>query len=545
MARISLSMILAASSLVSSTAMAADMALKAPVAGPNCEPYVNYNCLDNYLGDDFATRLYRYYALEWGHDAPPSDPKAPPSRRSDAVWPVTPQSTPPMPFTEWPYGGAPSIGVTRPNSVDSPLMVALGNTLLGQAMNAAHIQMYGWVNPGGNISTNTVKPGGNFPVSYDYTPNTVQLDQAVLYIERLPDTVQNDHFDWGFRVSGIYGVDYRYTTAYGLFSYQLLNHNFVNGYDFPMEYVDLYFPVVQGLNVRIGRFISIPDIEAQLAPNNYTYAHSLTYTFDNLTNTGILSTLAVTKNWILQLGLVVGTDTMPWNIGATIANPDPNPIYPRTTMLKDPGAQPSATVGVRWTSDDGKDAVYLVANSINNGAWGYDNLQWLGATYYHKFNDQWHIAFETYNTHENDVPNLNNPIAAAAIANGGTPFSPQYVPFNAPGAAQCNNATVLTCTADQQAFLIYINYSPNKLNNFTLRTEFFDDMEGQRTGIKTQYVDAALGWQHWLSPQIEVRPEIGYYRSLDANAFNGDANAGIAPSRNWAVIAASDLIVHF
>jgi hypothetical protein len=26
---------------------------------------------------------------------------------------------------------------------------------------------------------------------------------------------------------------------------------------------------------------------------------------------------------------------------------------------------------------------------------------------------------------------------------------------------------------------------------------------------------------------------------------NGNANAGIAPSRNWAVIAASDLIFHF
>ena len=155
------------------------------------------------------------------------------------------------------------------------------------------------------------------------TPNTVQLDQAVVYIERLPDTVQNDHFDWGFRLSSIYGVDYRYTTAYGLFSYQLLNHNFVNGYDFPMEYVDLYFPVMQGFNVRIGRFISIPDIEAQLAPNNYTYAHSLTYIYDNFTNTGILGTLAVTKNWIVQLGVVASTDTMPWNIGARIANPDP------------------------------------------------------------------------------------------------------------------------------------------------------------------------------------------------------------------------------
>jgi len=74
---------------------------------------------------------------------------------------------------------------------------------------------YGWINSGANISTNSVKPGGNAPVGYDYTPNTIQLDQAVVYIERLPDTVQNDHFDWGFRLSGIYGVDYRYTTAYG------------------------------------------------------------------------------------------------------------------------------------------------------------------------------------------------------------------------------------------------------------------------------------------------------------------------------------------
>jgi len=282
-------------SLTSSSAIAADMVFKAPATATSCDPYSNYSCLDSYLGDDFLTRLYRYYELEWGHDGPPSDPKAPPSRRSDAVWPPTPESTPPMPFTEWPYGGTTAIGVTRPNSADSPLMVALGNTRLGTAMNDAHIQVYGWVEPGANISTNSVKPGGNAPAGYDYTPNTVQLDQAVLYIERLPDTVQNDHFDWGFRVSGIYGVDYRYTTAYGLLSNQLLNQNSVNGFDMPMMYVDLYFPVILGLNVRIGRFISIPDIEAQLAPNNYTYVHSLTYTYDNFTNTGILATLAVTK----------------------------------------------------------------------------------------------------------------------------------------------------------------------------------------------------------------------------------------------------------
>jgi hypothetical protein len=111
--------------------------LRAMERSGNCDPYLDYKCLDTYLGNDFFTRFYRYYALEWGHGVAPSDPNAPPSRRSDSVWPATPQSTPPMPFTEWPYGGTTTIGVTRPNSVDSPLMVALGNTQLGAAMNAA------------------------------------------------------------------------------------------------------------------------------------------------------------------------------------------------------------------------------------------------------------------------------------------------------------------------------------------------------------------------------------------------------------------------
>ena len=391
-------------SLAPSSALA-DMVVKAPVANTNCDPYSNYSCLDAYLGHDFVTRLARYYQLELGHDGPPSDPKAPPSRRSDAVWPPTPESTPPMPFTEWPYGGTTAIGVTRPSSVDSPLMVALGNTQLGAAMNDAHIQVYGWVEPSANISTNSVKPGGNAPVGYDYTPNTIQLDRAVLYIERLPDTVQNDHFDWGFRVSGIYGVDYRYTTAFGLMSNQLLNENLVNGFDMPMMYVDLYFPVMLGLNIRIGRYVAIPDIEAQLAPNNYTYVHSLTYTYDNFTNTGILGTLAVTKNWIVQLGITDGTETMPWNISARVPNYAvlggmADPLYPGATMLKDPGAQPSLTAALRWTSDSGRDNFYLTANSINSGAWGYNNLNWIGGTYYHKFSDYWHIAFETWNIHE-------------------------------------------------------------------------------------------------------------------------------------------------
>jgi Putative beta-barrel porin-2, OmpL-like. bbp2 len=523
------------------TARAADTL--PPMGNSFCDPYKDYSCLDTYLGHDVFTRLVNYYRLEWGHDSAPSDPKAPPSRR--AYWPTTPESTPPMPFTEWPYGGSTSIGVTRPASIDSPLMNAISNTAPGSWMADNHIQVYGWINAGGNLSNNTVR-GGNAPAAYDYNPNTVQLDQAVLYIERLPDTVQKDHIDWGFRLAPIYGENYRYTTAFGLWSYQLLNQNKNYGYDLPMAYGEVFIPqIAEGLLVRFGRFISIPDIEAQLAPNNYMYTHSMTYTFDNYTNTGIQSTLALTKNWMVQLGVSVGSDTMPWNYKATIANPFPNPLFPGTTMPKDPGAVPSVTAGVRWTSDSGNDNIYVVGDAMNSGTWGYNNLQWYGLTYYHKFNDQWHISFESYNLHQNNVLNATNPAALAAFQAGGTPFSPQYLPFSAPGLAQCKNTVVFSCTAEVQTFLTYINYSPTKLDNISYRLEYYDDMEGQRTGVKTAYFETGLGWQHWFSPQIEIRPEFSFYRSLNAPAFNGNANLGIAPNKSTALIGSADIIIHF
>ena len=510
---------------------------------PSLDPYTNPKALDPYLGADFFTRLFNYYSLEMGHDGPPPDPSAPSARRAD--YPPAPESIPPYPFAEWPYGGASNLGSTRPNSVDSPLMVAIGNTSLGQTLNDAHIQIYGWGDVGGNLSNNKVH-GGNVPAGYDYNPNRIQFDQGVVYFERLPDTVQKDHIDWGFRVAPIFGADYRYTTAFGYASYQLLKKNHEYGYDVPMAYGEVFIPqIADGLLLRLGRFISLPDIEAQLAPNNYMYSHSLAYTFDNYTNTGLQSTLAVNRNVFLQFGITAGSDTSLFHGGLREANPYPNPLYPGSTFARDPGAVPSFTAGIRLQNDSGEDSLYVVADAINGGEWGYNNLQWIGATYYHKFDEHWHISVEIYNLSQNHVPNLNNPIAVDAIANNGTPFSPAFIPRNAPNAARCKNPNVLSCTASAQAVLAYTNYKFSPLDNISLRTEFYNDAQGQRTGTKTGYLDFGIGWQHWFSPQIEVRPEFTYYRSINAAAFNGDANRGIAPNHKNAFIASGDLIVHF
>lgn len=491
----------------------------------------------------FLGRLFNYYGHEWGKAGPDSDPSAPSSRRD--YFPPQPETTPPVPFTEWPYGAATLLGANRPNSVDSPLMVALAPTGLGRAMSSAHIQAYGWVSVGGNWSTNKVK-GGNAPGAYDYDPRNVQMDQAVLYVERTPDTVQKDHVDWGFRVSAIYGVDYRYTTSFGAVSNQLLGKNKMYGYDFPMMYGEIYFPkVAEGLMIRAGRFISVPDIEAQLAPNNYMYSHSLGYTFDNYTNTGVVATLAATKNLFLQGGVVMGTDTAFWNVGKHINNPFPNALYPNSTYKKDPGAKPSFTGCIRYQSDSARDNIYLCANGINGGQYGYNNLQWTGLTYYHKFTDKLHISTEFYNLYQKNVPNVDNPAVVDIIANGGSPFSPQNLPFNAPNGAHCGNATALKCTASAQSFISYLNYQFTPLNNLSLRTEYYRDAKGQRTGTKTDYVEVGVGLQHFFSPQFEIRPEVTYYAALKNPAFNGNSNLGIAADKYHSLVVSGDVVMHF
>lgn len=499
------------------------------------DPYKNYACLDPYLGTSVADRFLNYYRLEWGESGPPVDPNAPEGRRAD--WDPAPQTTPPMPFTDWPYGGTTPLGGTRTGSVDSPLMVSIANTSVGQWLQDTGIQIYGWVDPGMNVSSSTVRKQGNAPISYAAYPNTVQLDQAVIYIDRFPDTVQKDHIDWGMRLSAIYGENYRYTTSYGLASYQLSKYNSQYGYDFPMLYGELFIPqVAEGLMLRVGRYISLPDIEAQLAPNNYMYTHSLTYAFDNYTNEGIQASLAITPHIILQFGISDGTEAAITNVGRTVVNPNPNPLYPGSRMYKDPGAQiPTFTACARFDWNEGKDNFQPCMNGINSGQWGYNNLQWYGATYYHEFNSKWHISAEFYDEHQDGVPNANN----ASVASGAytTPFS-ALNPATQPYDAHCANATVLRCNAYAIGAVTYINYSPDPLNNFSLRPEIYYDPQGQRTGTPATYWEVSVGWQHWYSPQVEVRPEIGYYQSNGAKAFN-------VGTKSYALIGASDLIWHF
>src|SRR2546423_14052522 len=99
----------------------------------------------------------------------------------------------------------------------------------------------------------------------------------------------------------------------GIFSDQLLSKNRTYGYDVPTFYGELFFPqVAQGMNVRFGRFLSVPDIETQMAPGNYLYTHSLLYIFDPFTQMGVMSTVKLNDQWLGPFGAPAGDDGGVW-----------------------------------------------------------------------------------------------------------------------------------------------------------------------------------------------------------------------------------------
>jgi len=427
----------------------------------------------NIAPGNFWKRLAHAYSDDW-HDRAIGGPD--PAFRG---YPA-PESNPPYPFTVWPYGGAPVMG--QPNTMLPPLMTALDNGPHGEKWLNSKIQIYGWVDTGFNVSSSN-KPGfSNAPAAYYVKPNTISLDQAALYVERVPDTVQTDHIDWGFRFTTIYGIDYRFTTSNGIFSNQLLNKNREYGVDPVMAYFDLYIPqVADGMNIRIGRYVSLPDIEAQLAPNNYTYSHSLTYVYDCYTQQGINITTKLSNHWMLQTGLSAGCDSSIWT----------------------QDAKATGTVCLSYTWSNGGDNIYACANSINSSKYAYNNLAAYYLTWYHKINEKWHFDTESWYQYEKDVPSIFGSVPTETGANGA---------WCAPGEQ--------TCYAPEYAILNYVERQYGKKDTLSIRNEFFDDIKGQRTGYKDKYTEHTISWNHWIGTSLVFRPEVRFERAYSIPAYD-------------------------
>jgi hypothetical protein len=468
----------------------------------------------------FWVRLGHAYIDDWTSSSNGS-PQAPaPARRGTPA----PLNSPPFPGADWPIGGTVVMGA--PDYQTYMLMQAING-------NKSRFKIYGWFDIGGNASTSNKGRYSNGETAYDVIPNSIQLDQAVLYFERLPDTVQTDHFDWGFRFTNLYGLDYRYTTSKGIFSQQLLGKGSGNiyGYDPVMYYLDFYIPkIARGMDIRVGRYISLPDIEAQLAPNNYTYSHSITYTYDCYTQNGINTTTKLTSHLTVQAGVSGGCETAVW-----ISN-----------------AKLTGNFCAAYTWRDGGSNLYGCANSVNSGKYAYNNLDAYYLTYYHKINATWHTDTEAWYQWERNVPNLcyglTPCISYGSNANIGANSAEIISPSLITGAngAQCN--PLLThCFAPDVAIVNYIEHEfANHHGSLTIRNEYVNDFAGQRTGSKTAYSEHLFGYNFWLGSSVTFRPEVRFEHSYNVPAYDAPSVNGVsgAPTKTSQGTLAGDRTYH-
>jgi hypothetical protein len=432
-------------------------------------------------GNNFFARLAAFYRQDWFGTAASSP--VPPRRGLPS-----PLDSPPFPNSDWSYGGSPVIG--EPDTNSYPLMTAINQA-------RSRTKLFGWIEPTLNFSTSKNR---NDPEANDNYSNRFELNQLVLYAERLPDSVQRDHIDWGYHLTALFGTDYRFTTAKGYFSSQLLDHHHQYGFDPTLEYIDIYIPqVADGMNVRLGRFISVPGIEAQLAPNNYIFSHSLLYAIDPFTDTGLIATIKLNDQWLVQLGITAGHDVAVWT----------------------DDAKPSGTACLSYTTKSVNDNIYLCANGINDAKYAYNNLQQYDATWYHKFSKKVHMATETWFMYEQDVPAVGGPIPSEPGAN----------------PAFCRAGEV-RCTAPEYAVVNFLQKELSTHDFLSFRSDYLNDKKGQRTGYATKYSENTIMWCHWFGSTVQVRPEFRFERAWDRMAFD-------VGRRHNQLTVASDLIFHF
>ena len=445
-------------------------------------------------GRGFFTRL----AAAYREDAQPNNSSSPaPARRGME----SPYDSPPFPSAEWQLGGVDyPIGVPNEDS-QYPLEKALACTKLGQWMQRNKVEVYGWINPSANLSTSSFT---NYPLSYATRPNRVEFDQFLFRLERVPDTVQTDHIDWGFHFDNLWGYDYHYTTMKGVFSNQLLNHSSANqplpgkiyGDDPMIWYVDLYIPwIAQGMQITAGRYLSLPDIEAQFSPNNYLLTHSILYTVDAYTNVGVVTTTKVSDQWTVQLGVHGGDDSAPWN---------------DSSRLSFQGC-------VRWVSKSNNDMLYPCVESYNFSKQPYNNLQEFVLTWGHRFSRRVHTLTEVYRIFVRDQ---------------------QGAPAGVPGYPLGEAPNFPTGHNPARGIVNYFNIELDSSNMMSIRNEFYDDEQGQRTGFATRYSSHTVGLTHWVSQDLEIRPELRYERAYDFPAYNNG-------KKNYQATALVDVILHY
>jgi hypothetical protein len=359
-------------------------------------------------------------------------------------------------------------------------MRQLQGTLPGAFLDGNRMQVSGWTETSFTGSSDAHE---NLPMGFNYKANQFLLQQNWLRFERAVVTSGTTEPTFGFRSDTILpGSDYRFTLARGVFDEQLTAaHGQPNTYGIdPIQfYAEAYFPTVaRGLDVKFGRFFAQYGVETNDAVSNQLASHAYTFIYDPFTHTGVLTTTQLTPAWSAQAGLVLGSD-----------------------VFIDPVDNLTFIGSVKWAPTDQRDSALL---SVIAGKGRFDqsrnfhNPEVLDFVYTHKFSARLNYNFEGLFGFTTNVPDIG--------------------------------------TAEWFGVLNYLTYAFTPRLSGTTRLEFFDDIQGQRTGFPGLYTALTAGLNFRPLKDVVLRPEVRFDYNDESRPFE---------NKPYLFTAAMDVIVRW
>lgn len=138
--------------------------------------------------------------------------------------------------------------------------------------------------------------------------NWPQFNQGVLTVQRPLDPKATD-YDVGFKIQGLIGTDARYTHFLGELDYAIHDRTQI---DVVEAYAVAHLPwfVENGIDIKIGQFVTLEGAELITAPDNLFYTHSYIFNFGiPLKHTGVLLHSDLTSWLLVHAGVTSGVNT--------------------------------------------------------------------------------------------------------------------------------------------------------------------------------------------------------------------------------------------
>ena len=210
-------------------------------------------------------------------------------------------------------------------------------------------------------------------------------------------------------------------------------------------------------------------------------------------------TQKINDQWMVQGVITAGTDMAPWYKGCLL----------------------TGAFGVRWVGDQQRRVLHLAQRDQQRRVPPLPGVRpAVGARQFQLRRD--HVGAPGHQRRSSTKTEAYYMWERNAEI-GGTPSVGPIEPFGGGGG----DGTLIPGYTQAWGVLNYTEFALSQQDYLTVRNEVYVDDSGFRTGTRGTYTSHAIGLSHNFNALFQVRPEIGYYRNWQADAFDNGTKRGI------------------